>query len=768
MTGQKRCCATCRFFYDANMSGSGWCTHPKRKLTSDAQILVRKQELACRNSWGFDYYAEGTFGEDDSMVGDAVASSSGPAPERAADQMRQPDNPTQPESQSQPLAASRVHGEDISHNPDANREQEDRAEVMRQGPRDAIMRARERSLARRLGKGRAETNPPAVQTGQSPDEPGDDRIVARGSTPRPEADERPDPIDRVIQRDPVQPTTEDREVVRTGTVRQPASPVPAAEIAAGPRRDSDARYFEIPEIKPDVELPLLRNNFRLPGTRANGTRSQGTADASTVESKEMTAYERALQRAREYRAETSERPILVAESRSNASPGNRSASTDRPYVATGSRAASLTPNAWNEPGLPESENDKGDDEVVAFHADRDSGLGRFAAPVEYVDEVSEDALEDDFELDRSFRPEETETQSGQRWWRTFGRHRVFNHSSEGHLRSERSEPGEVEASRVEPFFDDEVDDSATPVLTDFGDNGYARDPEPDERDEDLRVAPTAFDINWDDTTLAPVKPQRSTQAVPTRSTHAWSSLNYLDDADDSDSPLEPLAWTQIAGAERAQVSRSADPRSPRALPDPTSQEGMDIIRDRLFGAVREPARPASETQPIRTHRPMTRNVVQATGRLESGDRGESLAVSRPAPVEDEPGPRIADPAPVYDYDSEFNPDFDIRKIAAQQSDPPLDMRIEISPDIPRKCATCRDFRPSENGQRGWCTNDWAFSHKQLVNADDLPCDSTIGCWWLPALEEWDRDEFLAQLNRRTPRTDRLLAELYGTRRASSG
>jgi hypothetical protein len=165
---------------------------------------------------------------------------------------------------------------------------------------------------------------------------------------------------------------------------------------------------------------------------------------------------------------------------------------------------------------------------------------------------------------------------------------------------------------------------------------------------------------------------------------------------------------------------------------------------------------------------MTRNVAPPTGQFESGDRKTAPRASGPEPADDEPDPSIDDPEPVYDYDSEFNPDFDIRKIVAQQSEPPLDMRIEISPEIPRKCATCRDFRPSENGQRGWCTNDWAFSHKQLVNADDLPCDSTIGCWWLPAIDEWDRNEFLAQLNRRTPRTDRLLARHSETRRTGSG
>ena len=56
--------------------------------------------------------------------------------------------------------------------------------------------------------------------------------------------------------------------------------------------------------------------------------------------------------------------------------------------------------------------------------------------------------------------------------------------------------------------------------------------------------------------------------------------------------------------------------------------------------------------------------------------------------------------------------------------------------VPRICMTCRDFRPAESGERGWCTNDWAFSHRTMVAAESRPCQTTIGSWWLPREAIW--------------------------------
>jgi hypothetical protein len=49
---------TCRFFDNANIAGSGWCRHPKRVDLSEL-VLVRGNELACRNPWDQDLWQVG-------------------------------------------------------------------------------------------------------------------------------------------------------------------------------------------------------------------------------------------------------------------------------------------------------------------------------------------------------------------------------------------------------------------------------------------------------------------------------------------------------------------------------------------------------------------------------------------------------------------------------------------------------------------------------------------------------------------------------------
>ena len=98
--------------------------------------------------------------------------------------------------------------------------------------------------------------------------------------------------------------------------------------------------------------------------------------------------------------------------------------------------------------------------------------------------------------------------------------------------------------------------------------------------------------------------------------------------------------------------------------------------------------------------------------------------SVPLVAEAAPAPAIADIAGYAELDVGFD------------DAEPIDMTIQIAPDVPRMCRTCRDFRPADSGDRGWCTSRWAFSHRRMVNADDLTCDSSLGCWWLPHDDVW--------------------------------
>jgi hypothetical protein len=82
--------------------------------------------------------------------------------------------------------------------------------------------------------------------------------------------------------------------------------------------------------------------------------------------------------------------------------------------------------------------------------------------------------------------------------------------------------------------------------------------------------------------------------------------------------------------------------------------------------------------------------------------------------------------------------------------------------VPRMCATCRDFRPAENGERGWCTNKWAFSHRRMVDADELPCETSIGGWWLPHDDHWMSTIDVSAHSQPTPLLDQWLAHRSAT------
>jgi hypothetical protein len=88
-------------------------------------------------------------------------------------------------------------------------------------------------------------------------------------------------------------------------------------------------------------------------------------------------------------------------------------------------------------------------------------------------------------------------------------------------------------------------------------------------------------------------------------------------------------------------------------------------------------------------------------------------------------------------------------------------------DLPRICRTCRDFRPSADGQRGWCANSWAFTHRRLVVEDDpAPCRSAIGDWWLAVDDVWLVAADVSSHGRATPLLDRLTAKAARERRRS--
>jgi hypothetical protein len=188
-------------------------------------------------------------------------------------------------------------------------------------------------------------------------------------------------------------------------------------------------------------------------------------------------------------------------------------------------------------------------------------------------------------------------------------------------------------------------------------------------------------------------------------------------------------------------------------PQPADDYDMAELRKRLFGSL-QPGSPSPGDPSPR---------ARATARPASTAPAEAAPVLEPSRA----------PRQVVDgTDAEGNfdeiptveaaPGFDLRNIMERQKDL-LDMRVLLAPETPRVCRTCRSFRPSENDERGWCTNEWAFTHRRMVNAGDQPCQTSIGCWWLPDDGVWLKDDALAAFDEATPLMDQILSR-YERRR----
>lgn len=174
--------------------------------------------------------------------------------------------------------------------------------------------------------------------------------------------------------------------------------------------------------------------------------------------------------------------------------------------------------------------------------------------------------------------------------------------------------------------------------------------------------------------------------------------------------------------------------------------------------------PLPEFQPRET----VKAASHSSARVRQRDRAEVERSSTPReriepPAADEFGDQPlfssnAVPAVVEDY--EIVPSYD-----TPESVPGSSYRME------RICQTCRDFRPTDNGERGWCNNKWAFNHRRMVDADDLGCRNSLGSWWTPKDDIWRRDGDISRHAQQTPRVDQWLfginSDELGRRRSGS-
>lgn len=201
----------------------------------------------------------------------------------------------------------------------------------------------------------------------------------------------------------------------------------------------------------------------------------------------------------------------------------------------------------------------------------------------------------------------------------------------------------------------------------------------------------------------------------------------------------PAALSSVAGRSRRIVDDPppavVDRRSPTA---DASRRAASASPERLIERGRRPDVPMPDygnAWQARTWR--ERDRAERAEPVEPIETPPPLDVPAPPALDEPPVPIVAEARPtppiaeIAGYaalDIEFDDD--------EADAPRLDMTIRVAPTVPRMCRTCRDFRPADSGDRGWCTSKWAFSHRRMVNADDLTCDSSLGCWWLPHDDVW--------------------------------
>lgn len=184
-------------------------------------------------------------------------------------------------------------------------------------------------------------------------------------------------------------------------------------------------------------------------------------------------------------------------------------------------------------------------------------------------------------------------------------------------------------------------------------------------------------------------------------------------------PSETLlaAVTPVAERHVAEVVPSEAPRRPTrpAIELAAAIRGESLARTGVID--RAPMRPSQQQARV----PSTREVIDYVGATSAGER----AVRASEPVSELPSGA---------HDREHVADLRLAHPTSAELGSTAPVHIWASTAV--ECRTCKDFRPSEAGDRGWCTNPWAFTHRRVVEAEDLPCETSIGNWWLPSDTNW--------------------------------
>lgn len=785
MPESKRQCSKCLFFQKAQLSGNGWCTHPKRQVASDLKILVRERELACRNSWGDDLWVDAQGASTRPLPADPVPAA---RPGRFVANLQPDDEVTsvvdtaarhdpgpglpapagRPAGLDDVVTFTSVRGDEAvtprpasppaadDHNAPAIADQAERARLIARGNRDAILKARERHSQR-----------------QKPDRTTiapDDIDLA---------------IDRVIaaqDRDQSLPP-ESNERTRADRFRD-TPPVPREEVEARGNSSAaavgtDARFDSKAEVRPEVDLSQLRGFLTGAGP--------GRQSPATGSGEMPTSFDLVLRRAREIKdategarasrdphPESATRPPRVTVPKPQA-PGSASQASrhhdsrviwdvsgerlnvafERARVAIDAPVSPRAPHhaSGPRPAAPEPHHETAGLVAVGDHAAIDVDDAFDDAPDFDSDDAFGTLEQDDEWLDpqpETYEPARKRESPRGSWWRSlnFGRKRRY------HPLPDR-EPSAWEVPR----------DGAGTVQA--ADEGF-----------DVALVADDVELDWDDNDQRDYGAEGAAESPPSR--YATSDDSWAQDVREFPEP-QPAGWRQA----RAQVLARGPVREPAsaaaavALVDRSPVEARALEVD---GAVhiddlpeRRPAPPGTTTT-YAVDEPAGMDAYLAAvfeSNAVPADADHQVPLPRMTRGLDDPG-KVPELRPSRSTTNDgpsrhagrggrfataryaFDTEFDIRD-AIDDQDAIVEQHFDVASRVPKACGTCRSFRPTETGDRGWCMNDWSRTYRQMVDADDLACRSSIGDWWLATDNSWIPPT--ATIRPETPRTNRLESRL---------
>lgn len=751
MPEPKRQCQTCRYFQAAQLAGNGWCTHPTRQMESDVKILVRERELACRNAWGDDLWADPSLpattspppssrpsptyvghrlDDEVTSVIDASVHSHGTAqPDDVVTftAVRAGERPTRP--------ANDVNSEAVA-------DQEERARVMARGNRDAILSARKRHALRRSSTPNA---PTATDT---------DEATVLESIATVDAGELASE-DATSTREDVQPAAAE-PAFAPATVRSSVG-LPRLRSFLRGESDEPAVTESVPAfVRPShfehVMLQAERIKERaaahqILGSDAKSAKEpfepQGFNEEPVISNVDPETLDVAFAR---IRTVLDQPPLLVADS----TPELPASDQDFVLIEASPRAALYQPNPTSveqEMGasIPEEE-----PEEYVEAADLDHAVNETMA---YSASDPQDIEEDALESPRSSL------------WRSFNQRlrRRFKVQAD-------SEPI---AGYDEPFLEDDapfhheehLESSDGLVASAFHSNDPDTWYDPEQptqmlvtsdgiRDTvDDGLVDDSFGLDGEDVWTATTEEswRLDEREFPEPQPAEWhrtrrellSSLPPVESLDDSVQFIAPTP--------QATPVAPVAPRRP--LPDPrdffdiSDPSGLAAFRVALFG---------SSSRPIGAS---ISDLYRESTHADPGPPKQDERYFYSPEVDEYPshGRDDGDWASTNDDELQrFDSHTSLERLPLVDKHylPPRtsrrDIELEEAPqrraqsvapiaapvDAGKCCATCRSFLPDEDGTRGRCTNEWASRHRSVVEANELACRSSFGDWWIAADSTW--------------------------------